>query len=197
MQGGRSVSAGWTCEAGHHLYNVRCQVDWQPSRFLTDRAEADVLSSWPSSSAASMPPRPSSAPPGRRCAKPSPATASACRPATPKPPPARHRRRPPAYRDPRQRRPLTRCLRPSTRAPSPPARVTGRAVPRWVRRDEEYATPRCQRGGRAVQRKPRLGVGPSANQTGDCRPGLQPSCNWRTDSARGLGPNPVAWSWCW
>jgi hypothetical protein len=31
-----------------------------------------------------MPPRPSWAPPGRRCAKPSPATASACRPATPR-----------------------------------------------------------------------------------------------------------------
>ena len=41
MQGGRSVSAGWTCEAGHHVYNVRCQVGWQPSRFLTDRAEAE------------------------------------------------------------------------------------------------------------------------------------------------------------
>jgi hypothetical protein len=41
IQGGRSVSAGWTCEAGHHVYNVRCQVGWQPSRFLTDRAEAE------------------------------------------------------------------------------------------------------------------------------------------------------------
>ena len=40
MQGGRSVSAGWTCEAGHHVCNVRCQVGWQPSRFLADRGEA-------------------------------------------------------------------------------------------------------------------------------------------------------------
>jgi hypothetical protein len=41
MQGGRSVSAGWTCEARHHVYNVRYQVGWQPSRFLSDRAEAE------------------------------------------------------------------------------------------------------------------------------------------------------------
>jgi hypothetical protein len=41
MQAGRSVSAGWTCEADHHLYNVRYQVGWQPSRFLVDRAEAE------------------------------------------------------------------------------------------------------------------------------------------------------------
>ena len=41
MQGGRSVSAGWTCEAGHHVCNVRCQVGWQPSRFLADRSEAE------------------------------------------------------------------------------------------------------------------------------------------------------------
>jgi hypothetical protein len=37
----QSVSAGWTCEAGHHVHNMRCQVGWQPSRFLTDRAEAE------------------------------------------------------------------------------------------------------------------------------------------------------------
>jgi hypothetical protein len=33
--------AGWTCEADHHLDNVQCQVSWQPSPFLTDRAEAE------------------------------------------------------------------------------------------------------------------------------------------------------------
>jgi hypothetical protein len=41
IQGGRSVSAGWTSEAAHHVYNVRCQVGWQPSQFLTDQAEAE------------------------------------------------------------------------------------------------------------------------------------------------------------
>jgi hypothetical protein len=37
----QSVSAGWTCEAGHHVHNMRCQVGWQPSRFLVDRGEAE------------------------------------------------------------------------------------------------------------------------------------------------------------
>jgi hypothetical protein len=32
---------GWTCEADHHLDNMRCQVGWQPSRFLADRTEAE------------------------------------------------------------------------------------------------------------------------------------------------------------
>jgi hypothetical protein len=41
-------------------------------------------SPWPSSSAASTPPRPNWAPPGRHCAKPSPATGSACPPAIPR-----------------------------------------------------------------------------------------------------------------
>jgi hypothetical protein len=42
--------------------------------------------------AVSMPPHRSLGPLGRRCARPSPATASACRPATRGGPPARHRR---------------------------------------------------------------------------------------------------------
>jgi hypothetical protein len=41
MQGGRSGSAGWTCEAGHHLYKMRSQVGWPPSRFLADHAEVE------------------------------------------------------------------------------------------------------------------------------------------------------------
>ena len=52
----------------------------------------------PSNSAASTPPPPSSAQPGRRCAKPSPATASARRPQPRSRPPADHRRHPPAQR---------------------------------------------------------------------------------------------------
>jgi hypothetical protein len=39
--GWQIISADWTCEAGRHVYKVRCQVGWQPSRFLTDRAEAE------------------------------------------------------------------------------------------------------------------------------------------------------------
>jgi hypothetical protein len=52
----------------------------------------------PSNSAASTAPPPSSAQPGRRCARPSPATASACPPQPRSRPPAGHRRRPPAQR---------------------------------------------------------------------------------------------------
>jgi hypothetical protein len=33
--------AGWTCEADHHLDNVRCQLGWQPSQLLSARAEAE------------------------------------------------------------------------------------------------------------------------------------------------------------
>jgi hypothetical protein len=77
-------------------------------------------SPWPSSSAASTPPPPSWAPPGRRCAKPSVATASACQSATPKlsgsgpstPPASAPGGRPP--------RPWIRCSWRSTRAPSRP-----------------------------------------------------------------------------
>jgi len=107
----------------------------------------------PSGWAASTPPK-SWAPPGRRCVKPSPATASACPPATPWP---------------------------SASAPSPPSAsaLGSRGTPsldpvfvalnrgalparprseaelyQWVRREEQYATLGRQRG-RAVQRKPR------------------------------------------
>jgi len=59
-------------------------VGWQPSRFLADRGEAERALPWRSGWARSTRPRPSWAPPGRRCAKPSPATAWACRRATPR-----------------------------------------------------------------------------------------------------------------
>jgi hypothetical protein len=51
------------------------RVGWQPSRFLTDRAEAERAYALAEQLAASMPPPNSWAPPGRRCARRSPATA--------------------------------------------------------------------------------------------------------------------------
>jgi hypothetical protein len=95
-------------------------------------------SRWPSSSAASTPPPPSWAPPGRRCAKPSPATASACLPATPRPsasgpspPPASA----PASRPPRAG-PGVCALNPGAL----PARTRSEAeLYQWIRREEQYA----------------------------------------------------------
>jgi hypothetical protein len=58
-------------------------VGWQPSRFLADRAEVErVFAVAERRLAVSTQPRPRWAPAGRRYAKPSPATASACSPAT-------------------------------------------------------------------------------------------------------------------
>jgi hypothetical protein len=56
-----------------------------PAASLRIGPRPSALSSSPNSSAASTPPPPSWGLPGRRCAKPSPATASACPPATLKP----------------------------------------------------------------------------------------------------------------
>ena len=56
-----------------------------PAASSPTAARPNAPSSWPNSSAASMPLLRSWAPPGRRCAKPSPATASARPSATPKP----------------------------------------------------------------------------------------------------------------
>jgi hypothetical protein len=118
---------------------------------------------WAGSPAGSSPtaPRPSapssspnsSTPPGRRCAKPSPATAWECPPATP-PPSASAPSPPPATAAAsRPPRPWTRCLLRSILAPSPPT-VSGRAVPVGPPRGAVRHLGR-QRGGRAVQRESR------------------------------------------
>ena len=81
---------------------------------------------WPSGWAASTRLRPSWAPPGRRCAKPSSATTWACRPPTPKPSACGPSTRPASAPGGRLPRPWTRCSWHSTRAPSPP--VHGRRL---------------------------------------------------------------------
>jgi hypothetical protein len=83
-------------------------------------------SPWPSGWAASTPPRRSWARPGHRCARPSPATAWACRPPTPKPSACGPSTRPASAPGGRLPRPWTRCSWHSTRAPSPP--VHGRRL---------------------------------------------------------------------
>jgi hypothetical protein len=140
-----------------------------PAASFRTAARPSTRSSWPSSWAASMPPPPSWAPPGRRCAKPSPATASACPLATPKrsasapsTPPTNTPTGPAAP----PLDPVFVALNPG----APPARGRPPAeLYQWVRREEQYATPGRQRGGRAVQRKPR----PQAHQPrmGDHPPG--------------------------
>jgi hypothetical protein len=114
--------------------------------------------SWPSGSAASTPPPNSWGPPGRRCPRPSPATASACQPATPRPPASAAASRP--------RRPWIRRSWPSTlisfrpesgHQPSSISRALSVGPPPGAVRHLGR-----QRGGRAVQRKPR----PPANHPG-------------------------------
>jgi hypothetical protein len=74
------------------------RVGWQPSRFLADRAEAErafqLAERLGSVNAAAA----KLVPPGRRCAKPSPATAWHARSKPPGRPPARRRGRPQAQR---------------------------------------------------------------------------------------------------
>jgi hypothetical protein len=108
---------------------------------------------WPSSWGASTPPRRSWTRPGRRCAKPSPATGSACRPATPRPCASARSTPPASAPGGRPRQDWTRCSWRSTLAPSQPGRgrrlscTSGSAVrsstPPW-------APVSC----RALQRKP-------------------------------------------
>jgi hypothetical protein len=101
-----------------------------------------------------MPPLRSWRPPGRRCAKPSPATASACPRATRGRPAAGHRRRPPAHRATSHRPPGPGVRGPQSGRLPGPRTLAGRAAcvgpPRGAVRH-----PGRQRGGRAVQRKPR------------------------------------------
>jgi hypothetical protein len=140
MQGGRSVSAGWTCEADHHVDNVPCQVGWQPSRFLTDRTEAErafqlaeqlgsvnaaaaeLGTTWPSLRRAF----------GRHGL------------GMPTPNPEAVRQRASAAARQRTGRPATPTLDPVFVALNPgafPARERPPAeLYQWVRRDEEYAT---------------------------------------------------------
>ena len=92
---------------------------------------------WPSGSGASTPPPNNSAPPGRRCARPSPATASACRLVTRKPsvsgsspPPASAAGSQPPLD------PVFVALNPGVL----PARERSPAeLFQWVRREEQYA----------------------------------------------------------
>jgi hypothetical protein len=157
-------------------------VGWQPSRFLANRAKAERAVALANSWAVSMRPRRSWARPGRRCARPSPATALACQPATHRrsasgrsPPPAAAAvgRPPPAW---------TRCLWPSTPAPSRPGNGRRRAACVGPPRRGVRHLGR-QRGGRAVQRKPRpppnhLGLGDhpaSRSEPSAGRPTRQPA----------------------
>jgi hypothetical protein len=130
------------------------RVGWQPSRFLADRGEAERALRWPKGWVVSTLPRRSWTPRGRRCAKPSPATGSACPPATPKPsgrapstPPASA----PGGRPPRR---WTRCCRPQPQCAPGAAAVAGGASPVGPPR-RGIRHPGRQRGRRAVQRKPR------------------------------------------
>ena len=79
-------------DATTRALHAQQRMGWQPSRFLTDRAEAErtyrLAERLGSMHAAAA----ELGPPGRRCAKPSPATASVCRRVTLKRPPAHHRR---------------------------------------------------------------------------------------------------------
>ena len=147
-----ALKAAWT-QWGLAMPERR--VGWQPSRFLTDRAEAErafqLAEQLGSVNAAAhraghhlavaaqglRPPRP-------RHAHPQPRSR----------PPARHRRRPPAHRPAGHPDPGPGVRGPQPRRPPRPRTVTGRAVPvgpprRGVRH------PGRQRGGRAEQRKPR------------------------------------------
>jgi hypothetical protein len=65
------------------LIPARRPLGWQPSRFLTDRSEAERAYSLPSGSAVSTPPPKSWELPGPRCAEPSDDRASAYPSATP------------------------------------------------------------------------------------------------------------------
>jgi hypothetical protein len=70
-----------TSEALH----AQQRVGWQPSRILADRAEAERAFALAEHLGSVTRPPPSWAPLGRRSVKPSPATAWACPPPTPKP----------------------------------------------------------------------------------------------------------------
>jgi hypothetical protein len=127
-------------------------------------AAGTIASRWAGSPAASSPTalRPnapssspnSSAPPGRRCGTPSPATAWACPLATRRRPPARHRRRPPAQRPVGHPGPGPSVRGPQSQDPPGPSQAGGRAVPVGPPRGAVRHLGR-QRGGRAIQRKPR------------------------------------------
>jgi hypothetical protein len=124
-----------TSEALH----AQQRVGWQPSRFLTDRAEAERPSSSPNSWAASTPPPKSWAPPGRRCARPSAGTVSACPPATPRPSASAPSPPPASATGGWPPRPWTRCLWPST--PTPCQLVNGHR-------------PSCSNGSAATRSTP-------------------------------------------
>jgi hypothetical protein len=121
------------------------RVGWQPSRFLADRGEAERALRWWSGWAVSTPPLKSWGPPGRRCARRSPATALGCPHGTPRRSGSARSTRPASARAGRPRRGLTRCLWRSTTAsfrsglgrvgswPSGCAgpRTTRSSAPRW------------------------------------------------------------------
>jgi len=92
--------------------------------------------------------------PGRRCARPSVATASACRPQPRGRPPARDRRRPPAHRPVGHPGPGPGVRGPQSQCPPGPSQAGGRAVPVGPPRGAGRHLGR-QRGGQAVQRESR------------------------------------------
>jgi hypothetical protein len=87
-----------------------------------------------------MPPPKSRARPGRRCAMPSPATASACRPAPRGGPPARHRRRQPAGRPADRDAARFGAHDPEQRSAPPPGVAHTRSRGVRLRRAEETET---------------------------------------------------------
>jgi hypothetical protein len=103
------------------------EATWAGSPAASSRIgpRPNAPSSSPSSSAASTPPPLSLARPGRRCAKPSPATAWACPPATPKPSASERSPRPAAAPASWPPRPWTRYLWRSTRVPPRPPTIVG------------------------------------------------------------------------
>jgi WhiB family transcriptional regulator, redox-sensing transcriptional regulator len=157
------------------------------------------------SSAASTPPPLNSVPPGRRCAKPSPATAWACRPATPKPSASAPSTPPASAAASRPPRTWTRCSWPSTLAPSRlesgqrPSCTSGSAArsstppwaPTWSSSCTAKATPASPPLGRG-----RSSDGPTAATGWSANAPAAPSAATPTEPTEPTEPtNPKSGRW--